>query len=162
MWDVTLVWAKIMVSENHFRFDRKNFFNFWKTIYGFKNCKSFSEIILFVFSRTFDIRLSESGNSRSSESKRHRNPATSGYQNNAGAGIQPPSPDAGGPNSSRIWPKSGHGQKPAGFDPIREDLAKMAGIRLDMTGSGQTCLPESGNGDRTLLDSSDSCIFHFS
>jgi hypothetical protein len=41
-----------MVNENHFQFDRKTFFNFWKTIYGFK---SFSEIKLFVLARTFDI-----------------------------------------------------------------------------------------------------------
>jgi len=78
-----------MVNENYFWFDRKNFFNFWKTIYGFKNCKSFSEIILFVFSRTFDIRLSEFGNSRLSQSRRHRNPATSGFRNNVGPGIRP-------------------------------------------------------------------------
>jgi hypothetical protein len=50
-----LVGARIMVNENHFRFDRKSFFNFWKTIYGFKNRKSFFEIILFVLSCTFDI-----------------------------------------------------------------------------------------------------------
>jgi hypothetical protein len=50
--------------------------------------------------------------------------------------IQPPSPDVGEPNSSRNWPESGHGQKPAGsgqnvwnpawFDRIWRSLA---GIR---------------------------------
>jgi len=53
-----------MVSENHFRFDHKTFFIFWKTIYGFKNRESFSEINLFFLARTFDIRLSESDNGR--------------------------------------------------------------------------------------------------
>jgi len=28
--------AKIIVNEDHFQFDRKNTFNFWKTIYGFQ------------------------------------------------------------------------------------------------------------------------------
>jgi hypothetical protein len=69
-----------MVNENHFRFDRKTFFNIWKTIYGFKKRKSFSKIKLFVLPRTFYIRLLESGNGRSSESKRHRNLATSGHR----------------------------------------------------------------------------------
>jgi hypothetical protein len=92
-----------MVNENYFRFDRKNLFNFWKTIYGFKNRKSFSEIKLFILVRTFDIRLSKSGNGRSLESKRRRNPATSGYQSTAG-----------GSDSDQNWPKSDHGQKPAG------------------------------------------------
>jgi hypothetical protein len=31
-----LVEAKIMINENHFQFDRKSSFNFWKTIYGFE------------------------------------------------------------------------------------------------------------------------------
>jgi len=83
-----LVGAKIMVNENHFRFDHKSFFNFWKTIYGFKNRKSFFKIILFIVAHTFDIRLPESGNSWSSESRRHWNSATSGYQNNVGAEIR--------------------------------------------------------------------------
>jgi len=67
---------------------------------------------------------------------------------------------------------------PAGYDwilpLIGPDLAKMAGIRPDMTwsgrirkflaGSGQTFSPESGSGDRMLLDSGSICpnlIFAF-
>jgi hypothetical protein len=53
--------------------------------------------------------------------------------------------------SGRIWPKR------PGSRRFRLDLAKMAG-------SGQTFLPESDNGDRTLLDSGDICqtlIFAF-
>jgi hypothetical protein len=42
----------------------------------------------------------------------------------------------------------------------RPDLAKMAGIRLNLTGSGGV-LPESGNYDRTLPDSGNNCIFTF-
>jgi hypothetical protein len=42
-----------MVNENHFQFDCKSLFNFWKTIYGFENCKSFSEFKLFILARTF-------------------------------------------------------------------------------------------------------------
>jgi hypothetical protein len=76
-----LVGAKIMVNENHFRFDRKTFFNFWKTIYGFKNRKLISKVKLFVLVRTFDIRLPEFGNGWSSESRRHWNSATSGHRN---------------------------------------------------------------------------------
>jgi len=91
-----------MVNENHFRFDRKTFFNFWKTIYCFKNRKSFSEIKLFVLARTFDIQLPESGNGRSSESMRHRNPATGILPAPESGDICPPSPDAGGPDSGRI------------------------------------------------------------
>jgi hypothetical protein len=80
-------------DENHFRFDHKTLFNFWKTIYGFKNCKSFFEIKLFVLAHTFYIRLLKSSNSRLSESRRHRNPAISSHRN----------PDADGPDSGRIW-----------------------------------------------------------
>jgi hypothetical protein len=76
-----------MVNENYFRFDRKSFFNFWKTIYDFKNRKSFFEIKLFVLARTFDIRLSESGNGWSSEFRRCWNPATAGHHNIAVAGC---------------------------------------------------------------------------
>jgi len=61
-----------MANENHFQFDRKSFFNFLKTIYGFKNYKSFFEIKLFVFARTFDIRLSETGKGSSLESGHRR------------------------------------------------------------------------------------------
>jgi hypothetical protein len=73
-----------MVNENHFRFDRKTFFNFWKTIYCFKNRKSLFEIKLFVLASTFDIRLPKSGNGWLSES----------------SNIWP---DLDG--SDRIWPK---------------------------------------------------------
>jgi hypothetical protein len=134
-----------MVNENHFRFDRKTFFNFWKTIYGFKNRKSFSEIKLFILTSTFDIQMPEFDNGQSSEYYRRWNSATSDHR--------------------RRMPEN---QIPAGFgwiQPlIRPDLAKMAGIRLDSTiliRSGQTCSPESGNGDRTLPDSGDNCIFSF-
>jgi hypothetical protein len=43
----------MMVNGNHFQFDRKRLFNFWKTIYGFKNRKSFFELKLFIFACTF-------------------------------------------------------------------------------------------------------------
>jgi hypothetical protein len=42
-----------MVNENHFQFDRKHFFNFWKMIYGFKNRKSFSELKPFILPYMF-------------------------------------------------------------------------------------------------------------
>jgi hypothetical protein len=42
-----------MVNGNHFQFDLKSFFNFWKTIYGFENYKSFSEFKLFILAGTF-------------------------------------------------------------------------------------------------------------
>jgi hypothetical protein len=45
--------AKIMVNVNYFQFDRKIFFNFLKTIYGFKNRKLFSGFKLFTLVRTF-------------------------------------------------------------------------------------------------------------
>jgi hypothetical protein len=120
-----LVRAKIMVNENHFQFDRKIFFNFWKILkivnrflklnssslhtrlisdcrnpamVGRRN-PSGTEIRQHLV--TGILLTPESGNGRSSESKRHRNPATSGRRNTAGD-IQPPSPDAGGPDSSRI------------------------------------------------------------
>jgi hypothetical protein len=80
-----------MVNENHFLFDRKTFFNFWKI----KNRKSFSEIKLFVLACTFDIRLPESGNSRLSESRQHQNPVTSGHRRRIPA--------------DQIPAKSGHG-----------------------------------------------------
>jgi hypothetical protein len=38
------VGAKIMINENHFQFDRKSFFNFWKMIYGFKTLNHFSNL----------------------------------------------------------------------------------------------------------------------
>jgi hypothetical protein len=100
-----------MANENHFRFDCKCLFNFWKTIYGFKNRKSFFEIKLFVLARTFDIRLFEFGNGRSSESRLGLNPATSSHRNPAGAEIRPSSPDAG-----QNWLESGHCQNPAGSE----------------------------------------------
>jgi hypothetical protein len=48
-----LVQPKIMVNGNHFQFDCKSLFNFWKTIYGFKNHKSFSKFKLFILVGTF-------------------------------------------------------------------------------------------------------------
>jgi hypothetical protein len=38
-----------MVNKNQFQFDRKSFFNFWKSIYGL----SFSGFKLFVVARMF-------------------------------------------------------------------------------------------------------------
>jgi hypothetical protein len=106
-----------MVNENHFWFDRKTFFNFWKTIYGFKNCKSFFEIKLFVLTRTFDIRLLESDNCWSSKSKRHQNLATFSRRNTADAGI-------------RRHPATVARCRRTRFTP---DLVKMAGIQLELT-----------------------------
>jgi len=134
-----------MVNENHFRFDGKTFFNIEKMIYGFKNCKSFSEIELFVIARTFEIRLPKFGIGRSSESRRHRNPATV-------AGIRPDLAKMAG--SNRIWmePATGptgfgqNGRNPAGSYRIWRNTTILAGF-------GQTCSPESDNGDRTLPDS---------
>jgi hypothetical protein len=74
-----------MVNENHFRFDRKSFFNFWKTIYGFKNRKSFFEIKLLVLAHMFHIRLPESSNGQSSESRRRRNSITFGHRHRMSA-----------------------------------------------------------------------------
>jgi hypothetical protein len=49
--------AKVMVNGNHFQFNRKISFNFWKTIYSFQkrfeNRKSFSEFKLIILARTF-------------------------------------------------------------------------------------------------------------
>jgi hypothetical protein len=42
-----------MVNINHFQFDCKSFFNFWKTIDGFENRKSFFGFKLFIFAPTF-------------------------------------------------------------------------------------------------------------
>jgi flagellar assembly factor FliW len=42
-----------MVNGNHFQFDRKIFFNFRKTIYGFENRKSFFGFKLFTLAHTF-------------------------------------------------------------------------------------------------------------
>jgi hypothetical protein len=140
--------AKIIVNENHFQFDRKSFFNFGKTIYGF------SEIKLFVLTRMFDIRLSEFSNCRSSESNRRRRPTTSGRRYPAGP---------------RIWQESGRLlpdlAKTAGYDRIRPliglDLEDSNRIWLDPAidpaGSGQTFSPESDNGDWTLPDSGGIC-----
>jgi hypothetical protein len=134
-----------MVNENHFRFDRKSFFNFWKTIYSFKNRKSFFEIKLFVLALTFDIRLSESGNGWSSKFRPGQNPASSGHRNTVVAGIRPPSPDTVKPDSGQNWPESGHDQNPAGSGQNGRNPA----------GSSQTCSSE------LLPDSGDSCIFAF-
>jgi hypothetical protein len=43
----------MIVKENHFQFDRKSLFNFWKAICDFENCKSFSGFKLFILARTF-------------------------------------------------------------------------------------------------------------
>jgi hypothetical protein len=112
-----------MVNENHFWFDRKSFFNFWKLIYGFKNRKLFSEIILFVIARSFDIWLLKSDNSRSSEIRRHGNPASSRHRNNAGCRMP----------VDQILAE--YGRNPA-MVRNRSDPAKMVRIRLDLIGSG--------------------------
>lgn len=83
--------------------------------------------------------------------------------------IWPPSPDVGESDSGWNWLESGHGQKPTesgqnGRDPtgsdwiwplIRSDLAKMAGIRLNLDGSshwsGQIWAKWPGSG-RIWLD----------
>jgi hypothetical protein len=150
-----------MVNENHFRFGRKSLFNFWKTIYNFKNRKSFSEIKFLVLACMFDIRLPESSNSRSSESRRHRNPATSGHQNIDCAGLRrlpatvakckrtrfrpklvriQPWSEAG--RIWPIWPKFGY------FGRIRPNMFAIIRQR-------------PSNSYRTLQDSDDSCIFAF-
>jgi hypothetical protein len=124
-----LVRVKIMVNENHFRFDRKTFFNFWKTIYGFKNRKSFFEIKLFVLTCMFDMRLLESSNGQSSESGniqppkycRRRNPATSGH------GCRRPAETGWNPATVRSRPDLA---KMAGFDRIRPLIPP------DLDGSG--------------------------
>jgi hypothetical protein len=107
-----------MVNENRFWFDHKNFFNFWKTIYGsLKTVNHFPKLNSSSLHACliFDCR----------------NLAMVGRQNPGGAGIRqhptigilpgpesgdiwPPSPDAGKPNSGRNWPESGHGLKPVG------------------------------------------------
>jgi hypothetical protein len=43
----------MIVNGNHFQFDCKSLFNFWKTNYNFKNHKSFSEFKLFIIAGTF-------------------------------------------------------------------------------------------------------------
>jgi hypothetical protein len=103
--------------------------------------------------------------------------------------IPPPSLDAGESDSDRNWPEFGHGQKltrsgqngrdPTGFGwiwpLILPDLDEFghgsgriwpkwpgSGRNLAILAeSGQTCSPKFDNGDRTLPDSSDSCIFTF-
>jgi len=46
-----LVQPKMKVNKNHFQYFQV--FNFWKTIYGFKNHKLFSKFKLFILARTF-------------------------------------------------------------------------------------------------------------
>jgi len=136
-----------MDNENRFRFDRKCFFNFCKTIYDFKNRKSFSEIILFVRVRTLDILLPEFDNSRSSETRRHRNSATSVHRNNAG---------------SRIWPSeycrrrnpvtSGHRRRMPADQILAESGRNPAMVRnqpdsaTDPAGSSQNGRDPAGSG----------------
>lgn len=48
-----LVGVKLMVNENHFQFDRKSLFDFWKTIYSFENHKLFSGFKFLILARTF-------------------------------------------------------------------------------------------------------------
>jgi hypothetical protein len=44
LYFLMFVQRKIRVNENHFQFNRKNLFNFWKTIYGFKNRNRFLDL----------------------------------------------------------------------------------------------------------------------
>jgi hypothetical protein len=138
-----------MVNENHFRFDHKDFFNFWKTIKTV-NCFSKLNFSSLHARLIFDCR----------------NPAMVYRRNPGGAGIwQHPATEiwqhtatvAGcrNPAMVRSWSnlaKSGqNGKDPAGSGRNPAILAE----------SGQTCSPESGNGNQTLTDSGDSCIFAF-
>jgi hypothetical protein len=82
-----------MVNENHFRFDRKSLFNFWKTIYG-----RFPKL----YSSSFHARLIFDCQNPAIVGRRNiggtgirQYPATgiipapeSGHRNSAGAGIQ--------------------------------------------------------------------------
>jgi hypothetical protein len=77
-----------MINKNHFQFDCKNFFNFWK-----KNRKSFSEIKLFVLARTFNIQLPESDKNQSSKSSRRWNPATRNLTAPESSDIRSTSPE---------------------------------------------------------------------
>jgi hypothetical protein len=139
-----------MINENHFWFDHKTFFNFWKTIYGFKNHKSFSEIKLFVLAHTFDIRLPEFGNGRSSESSDigiRQHPAARILLTPESDDIWPPSLDVDELDSGRIWSEFSHGQKsigsgqngrnPTGSGQNDRILAKMTGIRRILVGIRQ-------------------------
>jgi hypothetical protein len=105
-----------MVNENHFRFDRKSFFNFLKTIYGFKTVNRFPKLN----SSSLHTRLISDC----------RNSATSGHQNIASSGIRRHLATVAG-----CWrPDSDHGQKPAGssqngLDPVRSDQIRRNSAR---------------------------------
>jgi hypothetical protein len=53
LYFLMFVQREIMVNGNHFQFNRKNLFNFWKTIYSFKNRKSCFRFKLFILSYMF-------------------------------------------------------------------------------------------------------------
>jgi hypothetical protein len=76
--------------------------------------RSFFEIKLFIFARTFDIRLLEFGNNRPSESRADQIPAEIGR------------------NPAMLRSR----QDLAKMAGIRPDLAKMVGIWPDLDGSG--------------------------
>jgi hypothetical protein len=110
-----------MVNENHFRFDRKTFFNFWKTIYGFK----FFEIKFFVLACTFDIRkwllvgiqaAPESGNIQPPKNCRI-------WMDPAGSGQNGRDPEESG-NFGRIRPNV--------FAGIRQHRPNVAGFRRQL------------------------------
>jgi hypothetical protein len=101
---------KIMVNENHFWFNRKTFFNFWKTIpklnYSFLHTRLIS----------------------------CRNPAMIGRRNLGGTRILPADQILGeyGRNPAMVRSRPDLA-KMAGIQP---DLAKMVGIRQDLDGFG--------------------------
>jgi len=122
-----------MINENHFRFDRKNLFNFWKTIYGLKTVNHFpklnsSSLHACLISNCPNLAMVGSQNPSRARIRQH--PATGilpapefGHRRRMHvgqipAGIQPWSePD-------QIWPK---------WPLIRLDLAKMVRIWTDPT-----------------------------
>jgi hypothetical protein len=81
-----------------------------------------------------------------------------GHQNNAGAKIRRHPATVAECRWTRFW------HYLAGIRPwldIDRDPARYDWIRRSPAGSGQICLPESSNGDWTLPDSGDNCIFTF-
>jgi hypothetical protein len=106
-----LIGAKIIVNGNHFQFDRKSFFNFWKTIYGFPKLNSSSLHARLIS----DCRNSTIVGRRNLASARiQQHPATRILPASGSGDIWSPLPEPTNQIPTGIWLEFGHGQKPAG------------------------------------------------
>jgi hypothetical protein len=110
----------------------ENDFTILKTVNHFSKLNS-SSLHASLISDYWNLAMVGRRNPDGTEIQQH--PATGILPTLESGNIQSPSSDAGEPDSSRNWPESGHGQKPAGSgqngrDPVGFGLIQRSSVGI--------------------------------